>query len=181
MEVTPVIIFGILVFLAHLFAGIFSRTKIPDVLLLFIIGILLGPLSGIATPAHFGSVGPVFTTITLVIILFESGIGLPIDSLRKAMRRTLLLTSLNFFATMVVVGVTIWLSTDLEPKRAFMLSAIVGGTSPAVVIPLIKQLKMQDESRTILILESGIGDVLCIVFALAFLEAQKLVNFFALA
>jgi Kef-type K+ transport system membrane component KefB len=65
-EIAPVIAFvGILVFLAHLFTGIFSRTRIPDVILLMGIGIGLGPVLGVITPANFGEVGPVFTTITL--------------------------------------------------------------------------------------------------------------------
>ena len=62
---------GILVFLAHLFTGIFSRTRIPDVILLIIIGICVGPLLNLVSPSQFGEVGPVFTTITLIIILFN--------------------------------------------------------------------------------------------------------------
>jgi len=80
MEIALIIVFiGGLIFLAHLFAGIFSRTKIPDVLLLILIGLCLGPLLNIATPKHFGVVGPIFTTVTLVIILFESDVGLRLD------------------------------------------------------------------------------------------------------
>ena len=43
---------GILIFMAHLFTGIFSRTKIPDVLLLIIIGIGIGPVLGMVSPAQ---------------------------------------------------------------------------------------------------------------------------------
>ncbi len=75
---------GILIFMAHLFTGIFSRTKIPDVLLLIIIGIGIGPILGLAYPSQFGIVGPIFTTVTLIIILFESGLTLKLSSLRSA-------------------------------------------------------------------------------------------------
>ncbi len=169
-----VVLAGILIFLAHAFAQIFSRTKIPDVLWLIIIGLCFGPLFGIVTPAHFGAVGPVFVTVTLVVILFESGIGLSLDSLVKAWRGTLALSTLGFIATMIVVGLATFLLTDLGLVSAFMLGAIVGGTSSAVVIPLLRQLKMQSQSSTILLLESALTDVLCIVVALAFLEALKL-------
>ena len=65
-EIAPVIAFvGILVFLAHVFTGVFSRTRIPDVILLIALGICIGPVLGLVTPAHFGQVGPIFTTITL--------------------------------------------------------------------------------------------------------------------
>lgn len=55
-----IVFVGALVFLAHFFSAIFSRTKIPDVLWLFSIGIVLGPVLEIVTPASFGILGPVF-------------------------------------------------------------------------------------------------------------------------
>lgn len=178
MNVAPIIVFvGVLVFLAHLFAGIFSRTKIPDVLFLILIGLCVGPLLGIVAPRNFGAVGPVFTTITLVIILFESGIGLRLHSLQKALKGTLTVTILNFVVSMAAVGLITSVLTDLEIAKGLMLGAILGGTASAVVIPLIGQLKMQSESRTILFLESALTDVLCIVVAIAFIEALKLGQF----
>ena len=175
MTIAPIIIFvGALIFLAHLFAGIFSRTKIPDVLLLFIIGLFLGPLLGLVTPADFGVVGPVFTTITLVFILFQSGTELRIDNLRKALRGTLTLTTFNFLATMFTAGMVVWSLTDLGPLLSFMLGAIIGGTSSATVAPLVNQLTMRSESKAILVLESALSDAFTIVIPLALLEAYKL-------
>jgi Na+:H+ antiporter len=46
---------GLLIFLAHLFTGLFSRTKIPDVLLLMLIGLLIGPCLGIVNIENFGA------------------------------------------------------------------------------------------------------------------------------
>lgn len=175
MTISFVIFFvGILIFLAHLFAGIFDRTKIPDVLLLIIIGLCFGPLFGIVTPSDFGAVGPVFATVALVIILFEGGIGLHLDILQRAFRGAVALTLGSFLATMLIVGIAGLFLTDLGLNRTFMLGAIVGGTSSAVVVPLIRQLKMENESRTILFLESALTDVLCIVVAIALLEAYQL-------
>ena len=44
------IFLGLLIFCAHLFNAWFSRRRIPDVLLLMVIGILVGPVSGWITP-----------------------------------------------------------------------------------------------------------------------------------
>ena len=138
---------GILVFLAHLFTGIFSRTRIPDVILLIIIGICVGPLLGLASPPVFGAVGPVFTSVTLIIILFESGLALRLSMLRSALGGAMILAPLSFFSTMAVVaGFVIWL-TDLELLPAFILGAIVGSTSETVVIPLIRQLRVKEETK----------------------------------
>ncbi|HCX98953.1 MAG TPA: sodium:proton exchanger [Bacteroidales bacterium] len=171
MENAGVIVFvGLIVFISHLFTGIFERKRIPDVLLLMLIGLLLGPIFGIISPEDFGIAGPMFTTITLVIILFEGGLALRFDTLKNAIKGTTALTTTNFFVTTIIVGLISWLLFGLHPVAGFMLGTILGGTSSAVVIPMVQQLRMNDASRTILVLESAISDVLCIIFALALLE-----------
>ena len=126
---TIVAFVGILIFVAHLFTSIFSRTRIPDMLLLIIIGIVVGPILGLASPSQFGIVGPVFTTIALIIILFESGLTLRLRSLRLALRGALTLAPMSFFLTMIVVAGLAILLTDLEILPAFVLGAIIGSTA----------------------------------------------------
>ena len=175
MTIATIIVFvGLLIFLAHLLTAMFSRTRIPDVLVLTLIGVALGPVLAIVKPAHLGVVGPVFTTITLIVILFEGGLGLHLDVLRKALRGATLVTITGFIVTMsAVAGVSIFIM-KYDPLRAFLLGAILAGTSSAVVIPIIRHLSMKQESKTILMLESVLTDVLSIVVALALLEAYKL-------
>ncbi len=164
---------GILYFLAHVFSGIFNRTKIPDVLWLIIVGLLLGPVFGIVLPDRLGVAGPVLVTVTLIVILFESGLSISLATLVKAWTRGVFLTVLNFVATAIVVGIAVLLLTDLTPLTAFMLGSIVGGTSSAVVIPLIRQIELREQSSAIVLFESALSDVLCIVVALAFIDAYN--------
>lgn len=48
--------------------------------------------------------GSIFTAITLIIILFESGIALRLSTLRSALRGAMMLAPLSFFLTMTVVA-----------------------------------------------------------------------------
>ncbi len=177
METAGIIVsVGLIVFVSHLFTGIFERKMIPDVLLLMLLGLLVGPILGLITPQEFGIAGPMFTTITLVIILFEGGLELKIESLKLAIKGTLSLTIISFLATMLLVGIIGWAVFQLALLDSLMLGAILGGTSSAVVIPLVRKLKITDGSRTVLILESAFSDVLCIVFTLAFLEIYRIGN-----
>src|SRR6185312_11175414 len=129
---------GGLVFLAHLFSHIFSRTRIPDVLWLLLIGVGLGPVGHLLAPAAFGVVGPAFVSITLVLILFESGLSLQVQRLRRALPGTLALSSLSFVGEAVVVAAaTAWL-TALGPWHSALLGIIVAGNSPTVIVPLAK-------------------------------------------
>ena len=59
---------------------------------------------------------------------------------------------------------------SLNPLSSVFVGAIIGGTSSAVVIPMVKQLKMEGKSASVLILESALSDVLCLVVGLALLD-----------
>ena len=83
----------------------------------------------------------------------------------------MLLTNINFFVTMAIVTALGFFIKELDILTCLMLGAILGGTSSAVVIPMVAQLKISEKGSTILILESAFSDVLCIVFAWAFMEA----------
>ncbi len=171
---TNILVVGSLIFVAHAFTGLFSRARIPDVLLLTVIGILLGPVLHLVRPENFGAVGPVFATVTLIIILFEAGLSLDLDILRGAVRPTLKLTLTNFVLTMVGVAVAAHFLTGLGPQLALMLGAILGSTSPAVIVPLTKRLDMAQSTKTVLFLESAVSDVLSIVVAIGFMGSYQL-------
>jgi Kef-type K+ transport system membrane component KefB len=81
-----------MVFFAHFLSLQFRKTNIPDVLVLMLAGILIGPVLGIVSPEDFGKVGPVIATIALVVILFESGTSLNLGVLGKSLAITVVLT-----------------------------------------------------------------------------------------
>ena len=167
-----IIVLGVLIFLSHIFNELFDKTKIPNVLLLLLIGIIIGPLSGIVTIDFFGELGSVFTTITLIVILFESGSGLNFKEIKKSIGSATLITVVNFIVTMIITSyISRWL-LSIDVMGSIFIGAIVGGTSSAVVIPMVKQLKMGEKSSSILILESALSDVLCLVVGLALLDGM---------
>lgn len=169
-----IVFVGCTIFLSHWFAALFARTKIPDVLWLFIIGLLIGPVFGWAKPESFGGVGPVFTTITLVFILFESGIDQRLEPLINSLSGTAKITTYNFVGTCLVAGSIAYFNTDLGVLRSLMLGSIVGGTSSAVVTTLARQFPMTKRSSTILVLESAFSDVYTLAVPLTLLTAYKI-------
>ncbi len=175
MDVAIVVLFlGVLIFLGNVFNRVFALTKIPDLLLLIGIGILIGPVLGLITPAAFGIAGPLFTTVTLAVILFEGGLHLKMETIKSAFRGTIELTLISFVATMLIsAGILIYLHL-LDPLPALMLGAAIGGTSSAVVIPMIEFLHLGKDGRAILALESAVTDVLCIVVMLTLLDVYLL-------
>ena len=162
---------GILVFFGHFLAGFFQRTKVPDVLILMLAGIVLGQVTHVIEPSDFGQVGPVFTTLALIVILFEGGIHLNVRHIRQAARDTLAITLSTFALTMLSVAYLAELLLPIDFHTAVLLGAILGGTSSAIVLPMIRVLKMGTLQSNVLFLESAITDVLVIVLSLGLLEA----------
>ena len=164
---------GLLVFLAHLFVAVFERTRLPDVLPLLALGLLVGPVGGFIEPESMGKVGGVFSLIALGAILFESGLGLDLKMLRESLGAGLNLTAATFVSSVAVTGLMFGGFGTMTWLEGFMLGAIVGGTSSAVVIPLARALPLEDKTRTALLLESTFTDVACIVVTLALIQAAR--------
>lgn len=162
---------GTLIFLGHLFSALFEKTRIPDVLPLVFLGLVVGPICELVTPATLGAVGRIFTTVALLIILFEGGLGLNVASLRASMLPGTRLAILNFVGSILVLLPLAKLYFALSWLEGLVLGAILGGTSSIVVIPLVRKLRLQDHTRTALLLESTFTDVLCIVVTLGLLQA----------
>ena len=166
-------IIGLLIFAAHLFSSIFSRRRIPDVLFLILIGLFIGPITHWVDPDKLSLLGSILSAVTLVLILFESGIQLSFNNLKDSFKPSLRLTALNFFFSALSVWLLVWLVFKIDPVVSLMMGCILGGTASAVVIPLVRQLALSQKSSTILILEAAIGNVFSIVLALALMQAVK--------
>ncbi|MEW5893891.1 MAG: cation:proton antiporter [Pseudomonadota bacterium] len=173
-----ILLIGILIFVAHFFTQLFRKTHVPDVLLLMLLGMAAGPVLGLVSPGDFGKVGSVLSTIALVVILFESGISLNLKVLKESLGTTGKLTLTCFAASIGAVAVIGHLMLDLPWISAVTLGAILGGTASAVVIPLVSMLGLSEKPATVLVLESALTDVLCIlgVFALLQMDLQGAVD-----
>jgi NhaP-type Na+/H+ or K+/H+ antiporter len=161
---------GLLIFLAHFFTALFQRTHIPDVLLLTLLGITLGPVTHVVKPEDLGRVGGLMSTMALVIILFESGISLKPAVFMKALRPTVRLTLTTFFVTLAAGFVVAKYVLGTSSMMGLMTGCIMAGTSAAVVIALVKSLKFSEPLSTVLVMESALGDVLMIVLLIGLME-----------
>lgn len=173
---TTLIILGALIFFAHLFAYWFSKLRIPDVLLLLMIGILIGPVFRWVTPEMLRSVAGVFASLTLLFVLFDSGVDMSLNSIRRTWRGFVQVTLFSFILSAIVVAV-IAHQMGFEWSISILLGSMMGGTAAAIVIPLIKQMKVSEYTRTVLTLESALSAVLSIVVSLSIIQGFEMGHF----
>ncbi len=167
---TTILVIGLMVFFAHFLSLQFRKTNIPDVLVLMLVGIAIGPVLGIVTPEDFGKIGSLIATIALVVILFDGGTTLNLDVLGRSLKTSGVLSILCFLLTTLIIALLGFYLLDLSPLPAAMLGVTLGGTSSAVVIPMAVSLGLAEKPTTVVVLESSITDVLCIVGVFALLQ-----------
>lgn len=164
---------GLLVFLAHVFTALFERRRIPDVLMLMLLGLMLGPFLRLVHRSDLGKVGGVLSTVALIVILFESGLTLDPKVIGKTWRPTLNLTLSTFTMTVLTCALAGHFWLGLTPLMATVLGSVLGGVSAAVAIALVKSMRVKDPTGTVLIMESALGDVLSIVLLLGLMDAAR--------
>ncbi len=171
MSIT-ILIIGLLVFFAHFLSMQFRRTHVPDVLVLVILGIVIGPIFGFVAPSDFGRIGSLFATIALVVILFEGGTTLDMNVLGRSLATTGKLAFGSFVLTTTIVALIGFYVFDMPILPASLLGLILGSTSPAVVIPMVNSLRLSEKTTTVLVLESALTDVLSIIGVFALLQVH---------
>lgn len=149
---------------------VFTRTRVPDVIWLILAGILIGPVLGFVTRAQLLGIAPYFSALTLVFVLFEGGSRLDLVQLCRATPRSVLLSVLNFLFTAVAVMLVSrsMVEAKMLPaawtwRQELLTGAIVGGTSPIVIMSTIARIKVPVQAANVASLESALSDVLCIV------------------
>ncbi|HPR99009.1 MAG TPA: cation:proton antiporter [Methanomassiliicoccales archaeon] len=160
---------GAIIFMGFISNYLFRRFKAPDVLILMVLGITLGP-GGIGLINSEAAQGlevltPYVAAAALAIIMFQAGMDLALGDVVKSFSKSLVQTVIAFVASMLITGLILMLLTDWDLGTSLMVGAILGGTSGAIVIPIISALKVSTKLKMVLTLEAAITDVLVIVVA----------------
>jgi cell volume regulation protein A len=109
-------------------------------------------------------------------VLFEGSLNIDIRSFIKSIPHGMKLTVLNFIASLLV-GMLGGYLLGLELGSGLLLGAILGGTSSAIVIPILKRVNVETKTGLSLMLESAISDVITIVGALTIAKVISLSQF----
>lgn len=171
------LVIGSIIFLGYFGNVVFNRFRVPDVLILVALGMAIGPdvlgeRFGLVTYDVLGSIDEfkeLFLSAALVIILFDAGLCLDIRSVLESMRLSALMSITAFTGTFIAVGVALHLIMGVDLLVSLTLGAIIGGTSGAIVIPIVSKMRIRPQTKAMLITESIVTDVLVIVISLSML------------
>ncbi len=160
-------IIGTLIIVGFLANEFFYKIKIPDAVILILIGILLGPVLHIFEPATFQSFAPLMASLAVMIILFEAGLNLDILKVLSEAPKGFGFGTIGYFLTAALLALLAWGLLGWEPAYAILLGLLLGGTSAAIVIPIAEKLKLSENELTILDLESTVTNVYNVILVMA--------------
>jgi len=149
---------------------LFTKTKIPSPVMLMLAGILLGPATNILQSDIFFGIAPYFGTIALILILFEGGLDLEFDLVIRQFSSALLLGFLSFGLAAAGVTAICLILLQMEMSEALLYGFIFGGTSPAIILPVLPRLSITKNLKTLLTLEAVISEVLTVISVIIYIN-----------
>ena len=176
---------GAIIFIGFFGNLIFTRFRVPDVLLLVALGMLIGPdlLGGAFNLVTKGTLAGIvqyrdfLLTAALVLILFDAGLNLNIKSVLHSMKLAAFTTVLTLLLEIVIVALALYFIMNVDILLALVVGTIIGGTGEAVVIPIVKKMRIREETKAMLVMESVISDVIVIVVAITLMSVIALGDF----
>ena len=163
-------LFGITIVVGYVGHIFFDKTRISDVFWLMIFGIIIGPVFNLVDRTLFVSISPFLAALALLIILFDAGINMDFYKMVRSFPRSILMAVLGMvISTLAVAAVAVYLM-NFTWLYGLLLGAIVGGTSSAIVITIVKRLHMREQPKMIVTLESIFTDPLVIVVSIVLIN-----------
>ncbi|MGI6589401.1 MAG: cation:proton antiporter [Candidatus Iainarchaeum sp.] len=163
---------SLIIFIGYFGMLFFKKTKIPETLVLMSIGLIIGPLFGLVGEFElsiFEGFLPFFASFTLMIIIFEGGLHLNFFKTIRDLPSAFIFTLITFIATSVLIAI-VWFIPTGNLLEGLLIGVILGGTSSAIIIPLIGNTSAYEQTKSLLGLESALTDALSVITAVAIAE-----------
>ena len=162
---------GVTIFLGVAGEAFFKKTGIPDIAFLMVLGVIIGPVLGIIQTDTVLEIVPYFAALALIIIMFDGGLNLDIKQIIKTAHFALVLAVLGFILSMFIVTMIAHYGLGWEWLDSILLSSIVGGSSSIIVFSLVRQIRVSEETKSMLSFESALTDILATIVAFIMFEA----------
>ncbi len=138
-------------------------TRVPDIIVLLLIGVGLGPVLKWVDPSHFQDMIRVLGMLALILILVEGGVELRLKEAIRYSPGGLLLAIVSYAFTVGLVAVVVRLTLHMTWLDSSLLGAVLGSTSAAVVLPAIQQIDAPEPLKVTLTLESSLGEIIAVL------------------
>ncbi len=178
MASTPAIFLavGAVVAVGYAAGRVTAATRFPDVALLLLLGLVLGPVNRLLAPMGLGSLtladaldpallrdaAPLVSGFALVVILFEAGLSMEIRLVRKSLGPAMRIALPVFLLTVAcIASVGHWVY-GMPPLVALALGVALSNVGQTVSSALLRRMRLDDQTRAVGLVEMAIYDIVSV-------------------
>jgi NhaP-type Na+/H+ or K+/H+ antiporter len=167
--VDDLLIVGLIILVGFVGRILYKYTKIPESVFMIVIGLLIGPVLQIVDRDLFLSYEQLILTVTLVIVLLDSGLSMNVFDTARNFGKALGFTLLVLVTTTATVGYVMYLA-GWPVLHALLMGVLSSGTTTLVAVSLLPRLGIPDKIKQILYLESIINDSTLVTAAVIIIQ-----------
>ncbi|MDY7109356.1 MAG: cation:proton antiporter [Planctomycetota bacterium] len=147
------------------------RFRAPSILLLLLVGVLAGPVTGLLDPdALLGNLLLPVVGLAVALILYEGGLTLRFRELGGAGAILWSLVSVGAVATWLLTAAAARFLLGLSTDLAILLGAVLVVSGPTVILPLLREIRPRGPAGAILKWEGIIIDPIGAMLAVLVFE-----------
>jgi NhaP-type Na+/H+ or K+/H+ antiporter len=166
--------FAIIIIFGLIGGIVFTKLKLPDLLGMLITGIIIGPYCLNLIDQDILNISSDIRMISLIVILLRAGLDLNVQKIKKIGKVSLKMSFIPCIIEGIIVIICSMLFLDFTLIQGGMLGFILAAVSPAVVVPMMLDIKEKglgtDKNIPSLLLAStSVDDVFAITLFTAFM------------
>lgn len=154
---------GALLVLAFVANRLVRYTGVPDVLILMVTGVVIGPVLHWVKPEHFQGVRHGFGSLALMLILFEGGLDLKLREILRHFAGGFFLSIFSFALSAISVALLCRVGLHFAWIPALLVGAVLGCISSSILLPVLQQVKLRREVKVTLLVEASLGDAVAVL------------------
>ncbi|HBC87227.1 MAG TPA: hypothetical protein DCZ94_09755 [Lentisphaeria bacterium] len=136
------LIFALIIFLGMLSQWVAWRYRIPAILILLLVGILTGPVTGYINPdLIFKDLLIPFVSLGVALILFEGGMNLKLNELQKVGSTIRNLVTTGVVVSWILISLSALVILGLSLEISLVFGAVLVVTGPTVILPLLSHVR----------------------------------------
>jgi cell volume regulation protein A len=147
-----------------------KRFSVPDIPLLIVLGVVLGPVTRMIQVGSLGAIAPFFSALAVTVILFEGGIRLRLARVAAQLGRAVSLVVSEYLICVFLVGVSLAWLMHWPPLVGMILGSALGGSSSIAVFSLLKRMHSSEKVAAIVSLDAALNDIPILVVTAVLIE-----------
>ncbi|MBV9557593.1 MAG: sodium:proton antiporter [Pseudolabrys sp.] len=152
---------GIVLAAGTLIGLLAQKIKVPDVALLLLAGMLLGPSAlGLVDIRADSALNQIILLFGASYILFDGGASLRFAVLKRVWVTIVVISTVGVLITAAITGVAAHWALGLPWIVALLLGAVLASTDPATLVPIFRQVRIRERVAQTVMSESAFNDAM---------------------